>query len=115
MKSQAEGLVKDALQDGWKFELLCEGEHLCKDNIDFNDIMEHIRSVDAVIELHMQKEGEKDDWGNLIMFNEPDEELVDFYVGGYIDKWVVKEANKEQTRLHGKRYGTITGIRKIKV
>ena len=32
MISEAEELVKSGLKQGWKFELLCEGEHLCKDN-----------------------------------------------------------------------------------
>jgi len=91
MISEAEELVKSGLRNGWKFELLCEGYHLCKDNKNFKDIMEHIRSVDAVVELHMQKEGEKDDWANLVMFNEADEEIVDCYVGGFIDAFINRE------------------------
>ena len=91
MISEAEELVKSGLRQGWKFELLCEGEHLCKDNKNFKDIMEHIRSVDAVVELHMQKEGEKDDWANIVMFNEADEEIVDCYVGGFIDAFINRE------------------------
>jgi len=41
--------------------------------------------------LHMQKEGEKDDWANLVMFNEADEEIVDCYVGGFIDDFINRE------------------------
>jgi hypothetical protein len=94
MRSTSRELVKSALKDGWKFELLAEGYHLkdkknkiCKECTNFDEIMEHIHSVDAIVELHMQKKGEKDDWANIIMCNEPDEEISDCYVGGYIDKW----------------------------
>jgi len=87
MVSASKELVKSALKDGWVFELLAEGEHLCNGSDNLEEIMEHIHSVDAIVELHMQKEGEKDDWANIIMCNEPDEEISDCYVGGYIDKW----------------------------
>jgi len=87
MRSTSRELVKSALKDGWKFELLAEGEHLCNDSDNLEEIMEHIHSVDAIVELHMQKKGEKDDWANIIMCNAPDEEISDCYVGGYIDKW----------------------------
>ena len=50
--------------------------------------MEHIHSVDEIVEVHIQKKGEKDDWCNIIIgYNEPDEEISDCYADGYIDKW----------------------------
>ena len=86
--SASEEMVKSALADGWVFEILCEGEPLCNGSNDFNEIMEHIHSVDEIVEVHIQKEGEKDDWCNIIIgYNEPDFEISDCYVGGYIDKW----------------------------
>jgi len=88
MKSASQELVKSALSDGWKFEILAEGEHLCKDSTDYATIMEHIESVDCVVEVHMQKKGEKDDWCNILIGEvDPEEEVVDCYVNGYIDKW----------------------------
>ena len=88
MKSASQELVKSALSDGWKFEILAEGYDLCKDSTDYATIIEHIESVDCVVEVHIQKEGEKDDWCNIIIgYNEPDEEISDCYADGYIDKW----------------------------
>ena len=98
MKSASQELVKSALSDGWKFEILAEGYvlckegyGLCKDSTDYATIMEHIESVDGVVEVHIQKEGEKDDWCNILVGEvDPDEEIVDCYVNGYIDKWCAK-------------------------
>jgi hypothetical protein len=88
MKSASQELVKSALSDGWKFEILAEGYDLCKDSTDYATIIEHIESVDCVVEVHIQKEGEKDDWCNILVGDvDPDEEIVDCYVNGYIDKW----------------------------
>ena len=86
--SASEEMVKSALADDWVFEILCEGEHLCNGSNNFDEIMEHIHSVDEIVEVHIQKEGEKDDWCNIIIgYNEPDEEISDCWFGGYIDKW----------------------------
>ena len=88
IKSATEEMVKSALKDGWNFEVLSEGDILCKESTDFNEIMEEIHSVDGVLEIHIHKEGEKSDWCNVILHNgEPDCEVSDCYVGGYIDKW----------------------------
>ena len=88
IKSASEGLVKQSLKDGWSWELLCEGDHLCKSSTDFNEIMDHIHSVDGVVEVHIHKKGEKSDWCNIILFNgDPDCEISDCYTDGYIDKW----------------------------
>ena len=87
MKSASKELVKSALKDGWKVELIDEERHsMCIGSSNFKEIMEHIHSVD-VSELHLQKVGEKDDWAYIVMCNEPEEEISDCTVGGYIDKW----------------------------
>jgi len=88
INSATEEMVKSALKDGWNFEVLSEGDILCKESTDFNEIMEEIHSVDGVLEIHIHKAGEKSDWCNVILHNgEPDCEVSDCYVGGYIDKW----------------------------
>ena len=88
IKSAAEGLVKDAIKDGWSWDILCDGDYLCKNSKDFNEVMENIHAVDDVVEAHISKEGQKSDWCNFIMCNgEPDCEVLDCYVDGYIDKW----------------------------
>jgi hypothetical protein len=88
IKSATEEMVKSALKDGWNFALLCEGEYLCRFNTDFDNIMEHIHSVDGIVEVHIHKEGEKPDWCNIILHNgDPDCEISDCYSKGYIDKW----------------------------
>ena len=86
--SASEEMVKSALKDKWVFEISCEGDFILLGSNDFDEIMEHIHSVDEIVEVHIQKEGEKDDWCNIIIgYNEPDEEISDCYADGYIDKW----------------------------
>jgi hypothetical protein len=88
INSATEEMVKSALKDGWRFDLLCEGQYLCRWNRDFDNIMEHIHSIDGIVEVHIDKEGEKTDWCNIILHNgDPDCEIADCTVGGYIDKW----------------------------
>ena len=88
INSATEEMVKSALKDGWNFEVLTEGEHLCENSTDFDEIMENIHAVDGVLEIHIHKEGEKSDWCNVILHNgDPDCEISDCTADGYIDKW----------------------------
>jgi hypothetical protein len=88
VKSAAEGLVKDAIKDGWSWDILCDGDYLCKDSKNFDEVMENIHAIDGPVEAHINKEGQKSDWCNFVMFNgEPDCEVSDCIVDGYIDKW----------------------------
>ena len=91
INSATEEMVKSALKDGWNFEVLTEGEHLSENSTDFNDIMENIHAVDGVLEIHIHKAGEESDWCNIILHNgDPDCEISDCTVDGYIDKWCEK-------------------------
>ena len=85
--SASEEMVKSALKDKWVFEISCEGDFILLGSNDFDEIMEHLHSVE-VADVHLQKEGEKDDWCCIILHNgEPDCEISDCIVGGYVDQW----------------------------
>jgi len=58
INSATEEMVKSALKDGWNFEVLTEGEHLCENSTDFDEIMENIHAVDGILEIHIHKAGE---------------------------------------------------------
>tara|TARA_R100000231_G_scaffold2441_1_gene4334 strand:+ start:5358 stop:5717 length:360 start_codon:yes stop_codon:yes gene_type:complete len=92
IKSAAEELVKSAIKDGWTWDILCDGDYLCKDTYDFDEVMGCIHAVDGPVEAHINHPHEKSDWCNFIMCNgEPDCEVADCYVGGYIDRWLEKQ------------------------
>ena len=59
IKSASEQLVKDAIKDGWSWDILCDGDYLCKDSKNFDEVMENIHAIDGPVEAHINKEGHK--------------------------------------------------------
>ena len=89
IKSAAEELVKSAIKDNWSWDILCDGEYLCKDSKNFDEVMSCVHAVDGPVEAHINHPNEKSDWCNFIMCNgEPVCEVADCYVCGYIDRWL---------------------------
>lgn len=87
MRSASRQLVKKAIKDGWTFEIMYYGDTELKSN-KFKEVITLINDIDDDIEIHLTKDGEKDDWCNIIIGGvAPDEEISDCYVGGYIDRW----------------------------
>ena len=85
IRSAARQLVKKALQDGWTIEVLDEENGLQYKGTDPNEINSLVNDLDAM-EFVMTK-GKESDWVSIIMLNNPDEEVSDYTVGGYIDRW----------------------------
>ena len=55
----------------------------------FDEVMSCVHAVDGPVEAHINHPNEKSDWCNFIMCNgEPDCEVADCYVGGFIDRWL---------------------------
>jgi len=86
MRSASRQLVKKAIKDGWTFEIMYYGDTELKSN-KFKEVITLINDLDDIIEVHITKDGEKDDWCNIIIGNGLDEEISDCYVDGYIDRW----------------------------
>ena len=85
MRSASRQLVKKAIKDGWTIEVIDEENGSQYIGTDSNKINSLINDLD-VMEFVMTNDKESD-WASIIMLNNPNEEVSDYTVGGYIDRW----------------------------
>ena len=85
MRSASYQLIKKAIKDGFTIEVIDEENGSQYKGTDPNKINSLVDDSD-VVEFVMFN-GEESDRASINMFNFPNEEVTDYTVGGYIDRW----------------------------